>query len=281
MDKPGVSPDFRPREIRPGVWVCANAEEGARAAARQFVDLAWQFIAQVGQFSVALSGGKTPQLLYGLLASDEFRNQIDWPKVHLFWGDERPVPPESPESNFGMARRELILRVPIPLANVHRMEADRANIGRAAQDYEDVLRQYLDLDAAGWPRFHLILLGMGTEGHTASLFPGARKLSGTLRWVSTPLIAKLATRRMTLTLPVINAAHNVTFLVVGKDKAEILRTVLEGASDPPLPAQLVTVPSGRRVFFLDRPASALLEASAGTGSRSGSGGRTKAPEGSR
>ena len=281
MDKPGVSPDLRPREIRPGVWVCADPNEVARAAARQFVDLAWQFIARVGQFCVALSGGKTPQLLYQLLASDEFRNQIDWPKVHLFWGDERPVPPESPESNYGMARREMLVRVPIPMANVHRMEADRSNIGRAAQDYEDALRQYLDLDAAGWPRFHLILLGMGPEGHTASLFPGARKLSGTLRWVSTPLVAKLATRRMTLTLPVINAAHNVTFLVVGDDKAKILRTVLDGTADPPLPAQLVTVPSGRRIFFVDRPASALLHSSAASGTHPGVAGRSKTREGSR
>ena len=281
MDKPGVSPELRPREIRPGVWVCADSEEVARAAARQFVDLAWQFIARVGQFCVALSGGKSPQILYRLLASDEFRNQIDWPKVHLFWGDERAVPPESPESNYGMARREMIVRVPIPLANVHRMEAERANIGRAAQEYEDVLRQYLDLDAAGWPRFHLILLGMGTEGHTASLFPGARRLSSTLRWVSTPLVAKLATRRMTLTLPVINAAHTVSFLVVGEDKAEILRTVLDGTAEPPLPAQLVTVPSGRRIFFIDRLASALLSPPSAQGPRPGGAGRAKTPEGSR
>jgi len=268
MDKPGVSPDPRSREIRPDVWVCADPNEVARAAARQFVDLAWRFIGRVGQFCVALSGGKTPQLLYQLLAFDEFRNQIDWPKVHLFWGDERPVPPESPESNYGMARREMLMRVPIPMANVHRMEADRSNIGRAAQDYEDVLRQYLDPDATGWPRFHLILLGMGPEGHSASLFPGACKLSGTLRWVSTPLVAKLGTRRMTLTLPVINAAHNVTFLIVGDDKARILRTVLDATADPPLPAQLVTVPSGRRIFFVDRPASALLGSSAATGTTS-------------
>ena len=267
--------------MRPGVWVCADAQEAARTAARQFVDLAWQFIAKVGQFCVALSGGKTPQLLYGLLASDEYRNQIDWAKVQLFWGDERLVAPESPESNYGMARRELIVRVPIPLGNVHRMEAERANLGRAAQEYEDVLRQYLELDAAGWPRLHLILLGMGTEGHTASLFPGARKLSNTLRWVSTPLVTKLATRRMTLTLPVINAAHNVTFLVVGNDKAEILRTVLEGQADPPLPAQLVTVLSGRRLFFIDQAAGARLEDPAIPGSRSATGRPAKTSEGSR
>jgi len=281
MDEPGVLPDLRPREVRPGVWVCADANEVARTAARQFVDLAWQFIAKVGQFCVALSGGKTPQLLYRLLASDEYRTQIDWAKVHLFWGDERPVPPESPESNYGMAWRELIVRVPIPLGNVHRMEAERPNIGRAAQEYEDLLRQCLELDAAGWPRLHLVLLGMGTDGHTASLFPGARKLSNTLRWVSTPLLPKLATRRMTLTLPVINAAHNVTFLVVGNDKADILRTVLDGLADPPLPAQLVTVPSGRRLFFIDRAAAARLDDPATTGPRAATGWPAKTPEGSR
>ena len=281
MDEPGVLPNLRPREVRPGVWVCADATEVARAAARQFVDLAWQFIARVGQFCVALSGGKTPQLLYSLLASDEYRNQIDWAKVHLFWGDERPVAPESPESNYGMARRELIVRVPVPLGNVHRMEAERPNIGRAAQEYEDVLRQYLELDAAGWPRFHLILLGMGADGHTASLFPGARRLSNTLRWVSTPLVPKLGTRRMTLTLPVINAAHNATFLVVGEDKAEILRAVLDGQADPPVPTQLVALPSGRKLFLIDRAAAERLEDPATAGRRSASSKPAKTQEGSR
>ena len=248
-----------PREIRPGVVVCADAAEVACAAARRFVEWAWQAIARDGAFTVALAGGNTPRELYRVLASAEFRSQVDWARVHLFWGDERAVPPDHPDSNYGMARAELLVRVPIPPANVHRMEADRPDLGRAAQDYEEILRRALPLDARGFPRFHLILLGMGPDGHTASLFPGNRRLRETSRWVSTPMVQKLGARRMTLTLPVLNAARQVLFLVVGADKAEVLRTVLEGSSDPPLPSQLVTVPEGCRTFLVGEAAAALLE----------------------
>ena len=134
---------------------------GARAAARRFVEWAWQSIAKHGRFNVALSGGSTPRELYRLLASTEYRLQVDWPLVHLYWSDERAVPPDHPDSNYGMARRELILRVPIPPNNVHRMEAEAPNIGRAAHNYEALLRRSLEIDELGLPRFHLILLGMG------------------------------------------------------------------------------------------------------------------------
>src|SRR5580698_9907980 len=136
MDDIGANPNQPPREALPGVWVCSNANELAHAAARRFVDWAWQSIARDGHFHVALSGGSTPRELYRVLASQEFRGQSDWPRVPVFWGDERAVPPDDPESNYGMARRELLLRVPIPQANVHRMEAEDANIGRAAHHYE-------------------------------------------------------------------------------------------------------------------------------------------------
>lgn len=262
MDDAGAIPranrSLLPPEVQPGVRVCPDAPAVARAAARLFVEWAWQFIAREGSFCVALSGGNTPRELYRLLATDEFRSQVDWAKVHVFWGDERAVPPEDPESNYGMARRELLLRVPIPPANVHRMEAERTDLGRAAQDYEEILRRYLPLDARGFPRFHLIFLGLGADGHTASLFPRTRKLRDTSRWVSTPLHPKLGSRRMTLTLPVLNAAHRVLFLVTGAEKAAVLRDVLAGTHDPPLPARLVTVPAGRREFLVDEAAASLL-----------------------
>ncbi len=258
MEDSGASRNPLPREIHPGMLVCPDAIGVARAAARQFVDWAWQFIAREGSFSVALAGGDTPRELYRMLASDEFRTQVDWAKVRLFWGDERAVPPDHPESNYGMARRELIVRVPIPAGNVHRMEAERPNIGRAAQDYEETLRQFLQLNSHGFPRFHVILLGIGRDGHTASIFPGPTLQRDTSRWVTTPVIASLRTRRMTLTLPVLNAAYNVLFLVTGEEKAEVLRAVLEGRNDPALPAQLVTVPDGRRIFLVDEAASRLL-----------------------
>jgi 6-phosphogluconolactonase len=246
------------REILPGVIVCADAESVARAAARSFVESAWQAIGQDGRFNVALSGGHTPEALFKLLASPEFRAQVDWGRVELFWGDERAVPPESKESNYGVARRELLIRVPIPGANVHRMEAEKPNIGRAAQDYEDLLRERLPLDSRGFPRFHLIFLGLGPDGHTASLFPGLRGTRETSRWVSTPLQPKIGSRRMTLTLPVLNAAHRAMFLVSGAEKAEILYTVLAKTADPPLPAQLVTLPDGQRMIVCDEAAAKLV-----------------------
>jgi 6-phosphogluconolactonase len=250
----GVTP-----EKSPEIEVFANPAEVARGAARLFVDYAWQSIAKDGQFMVALSGGNTPKQMFALLASDEFRGQVDWGKVHVFWSDERAVPPDNTESNYGMARRELLIRVPIPDSNVHRMEAEKANIGRAANEYEETLRKYLDLDDRGFPRFHLIFLGMGADGHTASLFPGTRTMRQTSRWVSTPTVTKLNMRRMTLTLPVLDAAMRVVFLVVGSEKAEILRAVLEGKNDPPYPAQLVQPRDrGLKIFLVDKAAAAKL-----------------------
>jgi len=248
-----------PQEILPGVHVYADPSEVARGAARMFIDYAWQSIAKDGRFMVALSGGNTPRTMFELLASNEFRGQVDWAKVHVFWSDERAVPPTNPESNYGMARRELLIRVPIPESNVHRMEAEKPSIGRAAHEYEEVLRKYLDLDDRGFPRFHLIFLGLGKDGHTASLFPGARVTRQTSRWVSTPLVTKMNMRRMTLTLPVLDAASRVVFLVVGSEKAEILHAVLEETSDPPYPAQLVQPRDlGEKLFLVDKAAAAML-----------------------
>jgi 6-phosphogluconolactonase len=245
--------------------VYADPAEVARGAARLFVDYAWQSIAKDGQFMVALSGGNTPRAMFQHLASDEFRGQVDWAKVHVFWSDERAVPPENPESNYGMARRELLIRVPIPEGNVHRMEAEKANIGRAAHEHEEVLRKYLELDDRGFPRFHLIFLGLGKDGHTASLFPGTRAPRQTSRWVSTPMVTKLNMRRMTLTLPVLDAALRVVFLVVGSEKADILHAVLEGKSDPPYPAQLVQPRNpGLKLFLADKAAAAKLTPFAST-----------------
>jgi len=254
-----------PQEILPGVHVYADPAEVARGAARLFVDYAWQSIAKHGQFMVALSGGNTPQAMFKLLASDEFRGQVDWAKVHVFWSDERAVPPANPESNYGMARREMLIRVPIPEGNVHRMEAEKPSIGRAAHEYEEVLRKYLELDDRGFPRFHLVFLGLGKDGHTASLFPGARVIRQTSRWISTPMVTKVNMRRMTLTLPVLDAAARVVFLVVGPEKAEILHAVLEVKSDPPYPAQLVQPRDlGLKIFLVDRAAAAKLAAAGST-----------------
>jgi 6-phosphogluconolactonase len=249
-----------PREILSGVFVCSDAAEVARAAARRFVDWAWQAIARDGSFRVALSGGSTPREMYRLLATQEFRTQIDWPRVHLYWCDERTVAPDHPDSHYGMARRELLIRIPIPAENVHRMEAELTPVGRAAHKYETVLRQSLPIDGRGFPIFHLILLGMGSEGETAALFPGAKLMRETTRWVSTPTQDGGETRRMTLTMPVIEAAERVLFLVTGAQKAATLRLVLCGSPERELPAQMVQPRVGQRIFLVDEAAARLLPA---------------------
>lgn len=260
MDDAGANRSFLPREVFPGVFVCPDAAEVARTAARRFVDWAWQAIARDGNFNVALSGGSTPTEMYRVLATQEFRTQIDWARVHLFWGDERAVPPDDEESNYGVARRELLVRVPIPGVNIHRMEAEASPIGRAAHDYEAVLRQWLPVDDRGFPVFHLVFLGLGTDGHTASLFPGAKLLRETSRWVSTPTMGKAGKRRMTITLPVIEAAQRILFLVTGAQKATMLRVVLCGSADRELPAQMVQARNGERIFLVDEDAARLLPA---------------------
>jgi 6-phosphogluconolactonase len=258
MEDAGANRSLLPREVFPGVLVCPDAAEVARAAARRFVDWAWQAIARDGKFQVALSGGSTPREMYRVLATQEFRTQIDWARVHLYWGDERAVLPDHADSNYGMARRELLLRVPIPSENVHRMEAEISPIGRAAHNYETVLRESLPVDDRGFPVFHLVLLGLGTDGHTASLFPGAKLLRETTRWVSTPALDKTGTRRMTLTLPVIEAAQRILFLVTGAQKAAMLRVVLCGSPDRELPAQMAQPRNGERIFLVDEDAARLL-----------------------
>jgi 6-phosphogluconolactonase len=258
MNDTSAIPNALPREVLPGVLVCSDAAEVARAAARRFVDWAWQAIARDGQFRVALSGGSTPREMYRLLATQEFRTQIDWPRVHLFWGDERAVPPDHADSNYGLARRELLLYVPIPASNVHRMQAEITPIGRAAHQYETILRSSLELDDRGFPVFHLVILGMGSEGEIASLSASARLLRETTRWVSTPSVDKQGTRCMTLTLPVIEAARRILFLVTGSQKATALRLVLCGNPDRGLPAQMARPRNGDRVFLVDQAAARLL-----------------------
>jgi 6-phosphogluconolactonase len=268
MGEAGENRNLLPREPLPGVLVCRDASEAALVAARRFVDWAWQAIARDGSFHVALSGGATPREMYRLLATQEFRTQIDWPRVHLFWSDERAVPADHPDSNYGLARRELLVRVPIPAANVHRMEAESAPIGPAAHHYEAVLRRFLPLDDRGFPVFDIVFLGMGADGHTASLFPGSRLLRETTRWVSTPTMEKTGSRRMTLTLPVIEAARRVVFLVTGSQKATTLHQVLCGPQERQLPAQMVQPRHGERVFLVDEAAARLLPAEAGASPKS-------------
>ena len=228
----------------------------ARAAAEDFVTLAAEAVAVHGQFVVALSGGSTPRATYTLLASDEFAARVDWSHVHVFWGDERCVPPEHPESNYRMAHEALLDRIPILAENVHRVHGE-LEPEAAAEAYAAELRTFL---GTTWPRFDLVLLGMGDDGHTASLFPNSAALHETAR----PVVAVTAyyqdrpVHRVTLTLPAINATRQILFLVTGAAKAKILQAVLEGPEGP-YPAQQIRPTSGHLAWLVDVEAVSRLK----------------------
>ena len=245
-------------ESGPRVRLFEDAESLARGAAARFAELARESIDARGRFAVALSGGSTPRRVYELLASAEFREGIDWPNVHVFFGDERMVPPDSSESNYRMASEALLARVPLPRENVHRIEGV-GDAGSNASAYESELRGLFgDVE---WPRLDQVLLGMGDDGHTASLFPNTAALEEARLWVAPNWVERLGAWRVTLTVPVINAARCVTFLVAGAGKAARLREVLNGDRDPArLPAQLIRPSGGILEWFVDRAAASGLEA---------------------
>jgi len=190
------------------IIVCGDVDELNRKAAERFITLAADAISRSGRFTVALSGGSTPKALYSLLASPAYRERIDWSRIHLFWGDERCVPPDHPESNFRMVQESLLSRIQIPSENVHRMMGEKEP-EQARQEYEEHLKQFFRLPPGEVPRFDLILLGLGEDGHTASLFPGSAALNENQRLVATIYVEKLKAQRLTLTLPVINAAAQI------------------------------------------------------------------------
>jgi len=248
--------------------IVRDPETLARAGAEHFVALATAAIAARGRFAVALSGGETPRGTHAELARPPFLDQVDWPRVHVFWGDERCVPSDHPDSNYRMARETLLDRVPLPASNIHRMRGE-SEPHQAATEYEQELRAFFSDsgerapagDAGEPPRFDLILLGLGEDGHTASLFPGTLALRERRRWVMAQHVGKLDAWRITLTPPVINAAADIMFLVSGPKKAETLRRVLADpapANADQLPARLVVPAAGRVVWLVDTPAAARL-----------------------
>lgn len=241
------------------IYVLPDTEGLARRAAEIFAQTAAEAVKARGVFSVALCGGNTPRALYALLAEASFRRRIPWRKSHFFWGDERRVPPEHPDSNYGLAQKTLLGSVPVPPSNVHRIWAELPDADEAAARYERVLREHFKLPAGRPPRFDLVLLGLGADGHTASLFPGSPALDDKCRLVRAVWVEKLKAHRITLALPVINNASNVLFMVNGKDKAAAARQVLEGADHAkPLPAGLVKPAHGRLYWLLDSQAASLL-----------------------
>ena len=246
------------------IEVLATAADLFHAAAEEFVGLARTAIGAQGRFTVALSGGSTPKALYSLLAS----NYADfvWNRVFLFFGDERHVPPTDPDSNYRMVQESLLAKIAIPAENVFRVAAENPDAAAAASDYEGQLRRFFELrpevrsgDRPGeFPRFDLILLGMGPDGHTASLFPDSPALDERSRMVVANWVAKFNTNRITFTFPVLNRAAEVMFMASGGDKADMLHQVLEGKNTPPLPSQRVQPSDGKLLWMLDEAAAAKL-----------------------
>ncbi|HEX5499513.1 MAG TPA: 6-phosphogluconolactonase [Thermomicrobiales bacterium] len=240
------------------VEIVADPDELARAAATRFVEAVAAAVGERGRAFVALSGGSTPKRMGRLLASPEFRERVDWGRLDLFWGDERWVPLASPESNAGEALRDFIGRVPIPRERVHPFPTDLATPAVAAAAYEATLRATFAM-ASGAPRFDLILLGMGDDGHTASLFPHTAALAVRDRLATANFVPKLDAERLTLTVPVFDAGREVVFLISGAGKADTLRQVLEGPDDPErLPSQLIRPNPGSLIWLVDRVAAADL-----------------------
>jgi len=233
-----------------GLTIVSNAERLAEVAAERVVALASNAIAQRGRFIMALSGGSTPRPTYRLLAERRWSLMIDWSRVQLLWGDERCVPPEHPDSNYRMARQTLLDRVDIPASNVHRIQGERPP-DEAAAAYR------AELEAVLGPRgrFDLILLGLGSDGHTASLFPETASIGEREQPVVAVYVDKLKAWRITLTYPVINDAHHVIVLVSGERKANALARVQGGEE---LPAGLVQPAEGTLTWLVDQDAAALL-----------------------
>lgn len=242
----------------PEIRVLENHEEVAREAAELFLWFGNQAQAQRGNFQVCLSGGSTPNALYETLASPSNAKQLDWGAVECYFGDERCVPSDDPRSNFAMVNAALFRPLRIPSDRIFRMRGE-ARPDEAAIEYEKVVRDRVRPDASGWPRFALVLLGLGEDAHVASLFPGGPELAESRRAVVPSLVPVEPKQRLTLTVPVLNEGEAVMFLVSGAAKAQAVRKALEGpAQDRHVPASFIRPSNGRLIWLLDRAAASHL-----------------------
>ena len=255
------------RQLKIKFYVEPDPAALARRAAQYFVEMAGEAIAGRGRARIAISGGSTPKAAFQLLADPDqpWRWRMPWEQLDLYWVDERTVPPDHPESNYRMTREALLDQVPLKPEQIHRMEGELAP-EIAADRYESELRNSFRLEGSESPRFDLIALGMGEDGHTASLFPHTQAIHELNRLVTANHVPRKDTWRITLTWPVINHASSVFFLIAGADKAAILKEVLTGPRDPErLPSQLIWPASGILTLILDKAAAALLPATDGEG----------------
>lgn len=238
----------------------ADAEKLAKAAAHCCAAIIRAAVTERGQAAVALAGGSTPQHTYCELAAGSSEQPLAWDRIHIFWGDERCVPPDHPDSNYRMARETLLDRVPLPAANIHRIYGE-GEPQQAAEKYNSELQEFFRGRPAG---FDLVLLGLGEDGHTASLFPSTTSVKRAARgrpdrWAAAAYIDRLAAWRISLTPTLLNNAVNIIFLVAGSAKAEILRRVRHGPYNPEaLPAQLIRPRQGRLIWMVDEAAARLL-----------------------
>jgi 6-phosphogluconolactonase len=244
------------REIR----ILSDGAAIAQRAAQEFVQAAASAVREKGAFKVALAGGSTPKALYNLLTTDPtLRSQVPWDKMHLFFGDERHVGPEHPDSNFRMASESIISKAPLKPEQVTRIKGEYPDAEQAALEYEKALREHFKLKNGEYPRFDLLLAGMGNEGHTLSLFPGTKALHANGRIVMRNWVGKLYTERITLTAPAASNAARIMFMVTGADKALALKAVLEGPYEPEqLPAQFLQPKDGKLLWLVDTAAGGML-----------------------
>lgn len=237
--------------------VYKNAGELALGGAQLFVDGAAEAIRARGRFRMALSGGSTPRRVYELLATPAFSSRVDWDRVDLFWGDERYVPADARDSNYHMTAQALLDQIPVSPANIHRVPTEISPASAAAGAYEAEIRKVFR-DAASVPQFDLIFLGLGSNGHTASLFPHSPALHESSRLVVADFVAEVNAWRISMSLPLLNHGSIVAFLIQGEEKAEVLRDVLVGPRDPErLPAQFIA-PQGKLLWMTDAGAATLV-----------------------
>ncbi len=240
------------------VQVFATASALHRNAASKIISRASEAVQATGIFTIALAGGSTPRQLYELLIG-EFRDQLAWDRVHFFWGDERHVPPDHPDSNYRFARESMLAHLPVLQKNVHRIRAEHPVADRVAQDYCRHLHDFFHLLPPAMPRFDMVLLGLGADGHTASLFPGSTALREQDHLVVANWVEKFQAHRITMTAPLLNNSSCVLFLVQGSEKAQALRDVLTTENQTErLPAQLITPVRGELYWLVDRAAASLL-----------------------
>jgi len=242
--------------VQPQIIVTRGPSELARIAAGIFRTTAKDSVSQKNLFNVAISGGSTPRDMHRLLAEEPYRSDIPWEEIHIFWVDERCVPVDGPASNFGLAKKDFLEQIPIPLEQIHPMPGDFSP-EEGAKKYQEEMETVFQIQEKDFPIFDLIFLGLGKDGHTASLFPGAKSPHEADRWVIAVKGGNPNVYRLTLTYDVLNRAKAIYFLVSGKEKAPIVRTVLED-KDACLPAQKIQPVQGKSTWLLDKEAASLL-----------------------